>query len=38
MHELPADQAQTEDRRRALRIVATSGAIGLGVALASMLA
>jgi hypothetical protein len=32
-----ADQARAEDRRRALRIVATSGAIGLGVALASML-
>jgi hypothetical protein len=31
------DQARTEDRRRALQIAATSGAIGLAVALASML-
>jgi hypothetical protein len=29
-------QAQAEDRRRALRITATSAAIGLGVALVSM--
>jgi hypothetical protein len=33
-----ADQARAEDRRRALRIAATSAAIGPGVALASMLA
>ena len=30
------DQAQAEDRRRAMRIAATSAAIGLGVALSSM--
>jgi len=30
------DQAQAEDRRRAMRITATSAAIGLGVALSSM--
>jgi hypothetical protein len=32
------DQTQTQDRRRALQITAASAAIGLGVALASMLA
>ncbi len=35
--QVTTDQAQAEDRRRALQITATSAAIGLGVALASML-
>ena len=35
---VPRTQAQEEDRRRALQIAATSAAIGLGVALAAMLA
>ena len=35
---VPHSQAQEEDRRRALQIAATSAAIGLGVALAAMLA
>jgi hypothetical protein len=33
-----ADQAQAADRRRALKITAASAAVGLGVALAAMLA
>jgi hypothetical protein len=36
--QVTTDQAQTQDRRRALQITAASAAIGLGVALATMLA
>jgi hypothetical protein len=34
--QVTTDQAQAEDRRRAMRITAASAAIGLGVALSSM--
>ena len=37
-HQVTADQDLAEDRRKALRIAAASGAIGVGVALAAMLA
>jgi hypothetical protein len=37
-HQVTADQDLAEDRRKALQIGAASGAIGVGVALAAMLA
>jgi hypothetical protein len=37
-HQVTADQDLAQDRRKALQIAAASGAIGVGVALASMLA
>jgi hypothetical protein len=37
-HQVTADQDLAQDRRKALQIAAASGAIGVGVALVSMLA